>query len=224
VADVRGAGRDGDVPMTIRIAILNDFDVVVAGLSAMLESYEDLEVVDVKVGDLEVSVNADVALYDTYGRSTPPNEALQSLVDQPCARNVAVFTFNFDPQLVAYALAAGVRGYVWKGLPRDEVAAALRHVAAGEIVVAAPDPNSPRGSLPEIAAVHEWGLTSREGEVLALLTEGASNAQIASALFVSVETIRSHVKQVYRKLGVHTRSQATSLVLRGAGGPDRATG
>src|SRR5688500_8072852 len=99
--------------MTIRIAILNDFDVVVAGLSAMLEPFEDFEVVDMKVGDLELGVEADVALYDTYGRSSSCNAALQQLVSQPSARNVAVFTFNFDPNMVQYALAAGVRGYVW---------------------------------------------------------------------------------------------------------------
>lgn len=202
--------------MTIRIAILNDFDVVVAGLSAMLEPFDDFEVVDLKVGDLQVGVEADVALYDTYGRSSPPNEALQQLVSQPHARNVAVFTFNFDPHLVQYALAAGVRGYVWKGLRRREVAEALRQVAAGEIVVAAPESESEQSAAAEGALPREWGLTTRESEVLTLLTEGASNAQIANALFVSVETVRSHVKQVYRKLGVHTRSQATSLVLRGA--------
>jgi DNA-binding NarL/FixJ family response regulator len=199
----------------IRIAILNDFDVVVAGLSAMLEPFDDFEVVDMKVADLQLGCDADVALYDTYGRSSSPNEALQQLVAQPAARNVAVFTFNLDPGLVQYALDAGVRGYVWKGLPREEVADALRQVAAGEIVVAAPDADStPATDL--TASQREWGLTTRENEVLTLLTEGASNAQIAQALFVSVETVRSHVKQVYRKLGVHTRSQATSLVLRGA--------
>ena len=201
----------------IRIAILNDFDVVVAGLSAMLEPFDDFEVVDMKVGDLQLGVDADVALYDTYGRSSSSQDALSQLVSQPSARNVAVFTFNFDPHLVEYALAAGVRGYVWKGLCRDKVADALRHVAAGEIVVAAPEPNAPTPTLLDGAAQRDWGLTTRESEVLTLLTEGASNAQIAAALFVSVETVRSHVKQVYRKLGVHTRSQATSLVLRGAG-------
>jgi DNA-binding NarL/FixJ family response regulator len=129
---------------------------------------------------------------------------------------VAVFTFNFDPHLVQHALASGVRGYVWKGLKRAQVAEALRQVAAGEIVVAAPEPGRDvTGNDGQVG--REWGLTSREAEVLTLLTEGASNAQIAAALFVSVETVRSHVKQVYRKLGVHTRSQATSLVLRGNG-------
>jgi DNA-binding NarL/FixJ family response regulator len=201
--------------MTIRIALLNDFDVVVAGLSAMLEPFDDLEVVDMKVGDLELGVEADVALYDTYGRSVCSNEALQQLVSQPSARNVAVFTFNFDPHMVQYALAAGVRGYVWKGLRRNQVADALRQVAAGEIVVAAPEPAATAAAA-DGALPREWGLTTREGEVLTLLAEGASNAQIAGSLFVSVETVRSHVKQVYRKLGVHTRSQATSLVLRGA--------
>lgn len=202
--------------MTIRIAILNDFDMVVAGLAAMLEPFEDFEVVDIKVGELDVGVEADVALYDTYGRSSLPTEALQQLVSQSCAKNVAVFTFNFDAHVVQHALAAGVRGYVWKGLKRAQVAAALRQVAAGEIVVAAPEPGSNVTGIDGHVG-REWGLTSREAEVLTLLTEGASNAQIAAALFVSVETIRSHVKQVYRKLGVHTRSQATSLVLRGNG-------
>jgi DNA-binding NarL/FixJ family response regulator len=200
----------------IRIAILNDFDVVVAGLSAMLEPFEDFEVVDMKVDDLQLDAEADVALYDTYGRPSSSNEALHQLVSQPAARNVAVFTFNFDPRLVEHALAAGVRGYVWKGLGRDEVADALRQVAAGEIVIAAPESNAPVAATLPDAAPPEWGLTTRESEVLSLLTEGAPNAQIATALFVSVETVRSHVKQVYRKLGVHTRSQATSLVLRGA--------
>jgi two-component system, NarL family, response regulator LiaR len=201
--------------VTIKIAILNDFEVVVAGLAAMLEPYDDMEVVDVKVGELDMHVDADVALYDTYGRSSPPTEALQKLVAQPCAKNVAVFTFNFDPHLVQYALSAGVRGYLWKGLARNQVAEALRQVAAGEIVVAAPQNVVNNGD----AYPTEWGLTAREGEVLRLLSEGASNAQIANTLFVSVETVRSHVKQVYRKLGVHTRSQATSLVLRTAAAP-----
>jgi len=202
--------------MTIRVAVFNDFEVIVAGLVGMLEEFDDLEVVGVGVGgdDRTLHQTADVVLYDTYGRAGIPWGEISELIAQPTARHVVLFTFSLDDHVVSHALDAGAHGCLWKGLSRQELADAIRRVAAGEVVVSDADgrPRTP-------AEGHRWpfddlGLTARESEVLALLSEGLPNARIAEALYLSTETVRSHVKQIFKKLGAHTRSEATAKALR----------
>lgn len=201
--------------MVTRVAILNDYQVVVMGLAAMLDNYEDISVVDVSVGNVEVDALADVALFDTYGRVGMPWKQLEQLVADPIAKNVAVFTFDFAHDLIDRVLALGVKGYLWKGLTREALAAAVRRVAAGEVVVSTPDSHTRVPDQSYRWPFDDLGLSARESEVLALLSEGLSNQQIADGLYLNVETVRSHLKQIYSKLGVHTRSQATARALRG---------
>lgn len=200
--------------MTIKIALLNDYDLVVTGLQGLLSPFTDLEVVEAHVGETDLDHAVDIALFDSYGRAGFPWQEVTDLLAQPQTRHVVVFTFAFDMDLVDRALAMGVHGYLWKGMSAPAIADALRRVAAGEVVVAHPERH------PRVPATdYRWpfddrGLTARESEVLALLAEGMPNARIAQCLFVSTETVRSHVKQVFRKLGVHTRSEATATALR----------
>lgn len=200
--------------MTIRIALLNDFELVVTGLTGLLAPFNDLEVVEAEVGTTALEQPVDIALFDSYDRAGFPWQELTDLLGQPTTQHVVVFTFAFDQDLVERALAMGVHGYLWKGMSASAIADALRRVAGGEVVVAHPE-RHPRVPATE----YRWpfddrGLTARESEVLALLAEGMPNARIAQCLFVSTETVRSHVKQVFRKLGVHTRSEATATALR----------
>ncbi len=198
----------------VRVALLNDYDIVVAGLLAMLEPFEQVRVVDISVGDVTIDSPADVALYDTYGRRGIPWPEVAELIEEPRAKHVAIFTFAASQQVALDALRRGVDGFLWKGLSPRELVDAIIDIANGERVVRL----GAEGGRPTVEG-QRWpfdqlGLTARESEVVALLAEGLTNRQIADALFVGPETVKTHIRHVFRKLGVHTRSEATAVALR----------
>lgn len=201
--------------MTVRVALLNDYELIVAGLCNMLDQFDEIEVVEMHVGSVEIDGPVDVALFDTYGRVGMPWSALEGLVAQVEVAHTAVFTFDFTHALVERALAMGVHGYLWKGLQPAALAESIQRVAKGSIVVSEPESHARVPDRSYRWPFDDQGLSARESEVLALLSEGLTNQQIADGLYLNVETIRSHLKQVYSKLGVHTRSQATAMALRG---------
>lgn len=201
--------------MQIKLALLDDYDLVVTGLAALLEPFPDLHVVDLEVdGEVDVDVEVDIALFDTYGRVGMPWDQLRELVANPRVAHTVVFTFDFGPALVERALSLDVHGYLWKGLSPQRLADSLRCIARGEVVVSKPENQARQPDRSYRWPFDDLGLSARESEVLALLSEGLSNQQIADALYLNVETVRSHLKQVYSKLGVHTRTQATAKALR----------
>jgi DNA-binding NarL/FixJ family response regulator len=202
------------VPTRICVALLNDFDIVVNGLAEMLAPFEDIEIADISVGDVHIDHHVHVALYDTYGRHGMPWTELDEVVADSRAEHVAIFTFAFAEDIISEALERGVSGFLWKGVSAERLAESIRRIAAGEIVVdAAPHPRKtvPDGQRWPFADV---GLSARESEVLALIAEGLTNPAIAEALYISRETVKSHVKQVLRKLGVSSRIEAASVALR----------
>ncbi len=201
--------------MELTVALLNDYRIVVEGLAKMLEPFPDIDVVELEVGHVEVVQSVDVALFDTYGRVGIPWQQLEQLVALPNVRHTTVFTFDFGSVLVERALSIGVHGYLWKGLSPAALAESLRRVAAGDIVVSTPENQARQPDRSYRWPFDDLGLSARESEVLALLAEGLSNQQIADGLYLNVETVRSHLKQIYSKLGVHTRTQATAKALRG---------
>jgi NarL family two-component system response regulator LiaR len=198
----------------IKLALLNDYDIVVNGLAALLEPFPDLHVVEIDVGNTDVEAPVDIALFDTYGRVGMPWEQLRELIGNPRVAHTVVFTFDFGSALVDRALAMNVHGYLWKGLTPQALAESLRRIAGGEVVVSRPENQARQPDRSYRWPFDDLGLSARESEVLALLSEGLSNQQIADALYLNVETVRSHLKQVYSKLGVHTRTQATAKALR----------
>jgi DNA-binding NarL/FixJ family response regulator len=197
----------------VRIAVMNDFDIIVRGLGDMLSRYDDLQIVDLLVGEHEFDHAVDVALYDSYGRQGMPWDELAAVVADPRAAHVAVFTFAFSDELVQRALDIGVHGYLWKGSSADELAAALRRVAAGETVVHGPS-QTQHGEDGYRWPFDLSGLSVRESEVLALLAEGLTNREIAEALYIGRETVKTHVAEVLRKLRVRSRTEAAGLALR----------
>jgi DNA-binding NarL/FixJ family response regulator len=128
-------------------------------------------------------------------------------VDNPRAHRVAVYTWNFHPDLVTRARDLGVSGYLSKALTARELVGALEAVHSGEVVVSESPPRSRTlGSL-------DWpgrteGLTDRESEVLALITQGMSNAEIAELTFLSPNTVKSYIRTLYRKIDADSRTQA----------------
>lgn len=202
-------------PLTL--AIVDDYEVVVSGVSKMLERYTHrVEVVEL-VANEPVKRPVDVALLDTFGQGRDYPTCVAKLQRLPHIGAVCVYTWNFNPDLIKQALDAGVRGYLSKTLPAGELVAALEKVRAGEVVVSEATPNG--------AVAGEWpgreeGLTPRESEVLALITQGLSNKEIAEHTHLSINSIKSYIRTGYRKIGVSTRSQAVLWGVRHGFQPD----
>ena len=200
------------VRMVIRVALVNDDEVVVRGLDAMMRSYSTrIEVVELVAGK-PVREPVDVALYDTFGMGQGNVPAVQRLVDSPQVRSVAVYTWNFQPWLTRDTLNQGVRGYLSKSLPAARLVDAVHAIAAGQVVVS---PSRGRSSL----VGGDWpgreeGLTAREAEVLRLLADGRSDREIAAALFISRPTASKHVSSILGKLGVDSRAAAAAAAVR----------
>jgi DNA-binding NarL/FixJ family response regulator len=130
-----------------------------------------------------------------------------------------IFTYDTDEDRLSDALRIGVSGYLLKSLGADEFVSYLARVRQGEVVV---DP-SLAARIALRAAQHEaprpWpggqiGISQRESEVLALLVEGSSNLAIAARLGVGNETVKTHLRSIYKKLEVNDRAQAVASVLR----------
>jgi DNA-binding NarL/FixJ family response regulator len=195
--------------------VANDHEIVVAGLAAMLSRHDDIDVVDMFiVGQETPTAPIDVVLYDTFGRDSVSEDQLRELVSTPGVRHVAVFTLSWADALTGDALSQGVSGVLSKALEGDELADRLREIVNGEVVIAPP----PRGRTVS-GAGRDWpgrsfGLSERESECLVLLAAGLRNAEIARSLYISEDTVKSHLKRGYRKLGVANRAQATSIVLK----------
>jgi DNA-binding NarL/FixJ family response regulator len=190
-----------DAPTRIRVALLNDYEVIVAGLAAMLEPYRDrIAVVDLATGG-PPHRPADIALFDTFGgRRHVLGRARQMVVDD-LVQHVVLYTWDATEEFLTVAHHMGVSGVLFKSATAEELVRGLERVCGGE---------QPGFDMPQRggrqAATPE--LTSREAEVVALLSLGLSNDEIGKELFLGVETVRTYVRQIYRKLGVRNRTQA----------------
>jgi DNA-binding NarL/FixJ family response regulator len=198
----------------VRVAVVNDYEIVVAGVSHLLRQFPDLLAVceQILVGE-PITTPVDVALYDVYGRTGIAAPALRVLSGDPAVDRVAVFALDLTTDLIADGRAAGAAGFISKALSGTQIADAIVRVAGGEQIVAAT--SSPRPATPELDwPAKDCGLTERESQVLALLAEGLSNREIAAALYLSYETVKSYVAQVFAKLSLRNRVEATNAVHR----------
>lgn len=192
--------------MTVRVALVNDDEVVVRGLDAMLRNYADRVRVVELLAQRKVLNDVDIALYDTFGMGQGNGPSVERLVANPRIPKVAVYTWNFQPWLTRDTMALGVQGYLSKSLPAAQLVDALLAIHAGRTVVS-PAP----GRRPIIGGDwpgREEGLTAREAEVLSLITMGMSNLEIADHTSLSVNSIKSYIRSCYRKIDVDSRSKA----------------
>ena len=208
--------------MTTRVLIVDDHPVFRDGLAALVSSIDDLVVAGVASnGEEAVSVVSDVAtdvvLMDLNLPGMSGVDATALIASRPDAPAVLVVTMVDDDDTVLAAMRAGARGYVLKGATGEEIAAAVRTVAAGGAVFGAGVAAQvlALGTAPTASAAD--GLTDREREVLALLAEGSSNAQIARALGLSLKTVQNYVSRILDKLQVADRTQAALQARRRLG-------
>lgn len=196
----------------MRVALLNDYEVVVRGLQSMLEPFRDrVEVVEL---DLQVPVvqPVDLTLYDTFSQTQVNEAAIDEVIDNPQAGAVVIYTWNMTPSLVEEAISKGCKGYLDKALSSEQLVGALEKIGRGATVV------SPTTADEDAQGEHEvnngsWpgraeGLSAREAEVVALITQGLTNIDIAARSYLSINSVKSYIRSAYRKMGVERRSQA----------------
>lgn len=166
-----------------------------------------------------LSRDVDLVLYDSFAQPESDHQEISVLVASSRARRVVVYTWNFQRELVDAARDLGVDGYLSKALPARDLVATLEAVHAGQSVVSQPPTriSSPTGL--------DWpgraeGLTEREAEILALITRGKSNAQVAELTYLKPNTVKSYIRSAYRKIGVGSRTQAVLWGVRHGFVPD----
>ena len=227
----RAPDRDGDVTTRAsrtgdetaqearrpRIAVANDYELIVAGLAGMLSPFADrLDLVDAIVIGEAVIGQVDIALYDTFARHPSAEPAIRQLLRTEGVRLAVVYSFDLRREAVGVALGAGASGYLSKATPAEELVDQLERIAAGEVVVARPATPEPDPLRMRTWPGREAGLSEREGEVAALAALGHRNAEIAEALFISVDTVKTHLSWAFRKLGLTNRTQLASFALHDA--------
>jgi len=213
------------VSAPIRIVIADDHPLFRTGLRALLGSVTDMEVVgEATTGDEAVDLareeHPEVVVMDLNMPGIGGIGATRRIVEDARGVRVLVMTMHEDDEAVFAALRAGAHGYLLKGALQEETLRAIRAVANGEAILGpvvaarlqgyltAPPAADPADAFPQ--------LTDREIEVLELLAERRSNAEIAARLFLSQKTVRNYVSGIFAKLQVADRAEAR-LVARAAG-------
>ncbi|MET3806535.1 DNA-binding NarL/FixJ family response regulator [Nakamurella sp. UYEF19] len=191
----------------ITIALVDDYDVVLIGVAHMFDLYRDRILVAEIDATTSLHDSVDIVLYDSFAQPESDHEEIGVLVNNPGARKVVVYTWNFHPDLIASATGQGAHGYLSKSLPARDLVAALEAVHDGEIVVSDPPPRAPSTSGLNWPGRGE-GLTDRESEILALITQGMSNVDVARLTYLSPNTVKSYIRNIYRKIAVASRTQA----------------
>ena len=196
----------------VRVAVVNDYEIVVSGVARMLAAHRGrVEVVE-RDNRLPVLSDVDIVLCDMFGQVAGDSVGFGELVAEGGAK-VVVYAWNVDPASVRRALEVGAAGYLSKGLDSDELVEALEAIHAGTVVTTpyvAYDDSRERGDWPG----REAGLSARESEVLALVAKGLRNQEIASTLGLSLNSIKTYIRSCYAKVGVTRRAQAVRWALQ----------
>ena len=205
------------VQRPIRLAIVDDYAVVIAGVASFLAD-ERIDVVETGAS-MPVVSDVDIVLYDTFGQVTGDGLDLEDYVRDSGAK-VVIYSWNLEPDLIRAAMSGGASGYLSKVLTGPVIAEALQRIMGGETVVVTGEHET------SVGAVGDWpgrsaGLSPREAEVLALIANGLTNKDIAERAFVSPNTIKTYIRSAYRKIGVERRSQAILWALDNGFLPDR---
>lgn len=203
----------------IRVLLVDDHAVVRSGLATFLMVFDDLEFVGEASDGREAvqkcaELQPDVVLMDLMMPEMDGATATKAIRSRwPAIQVVALSSFKED-DLVQGALRAGAIGYLLKNTSANDLAAAIRAAVAGKPTLA-PEAaqaliHASRSGYP----VDHFDLTEREKEVLALMSEGLNNLEIADRLFVSRSTVKFHVSSVLSKLGAATRTEAVAIAVQ----------
>jgi DNA-binding NarL/FixJ family response regulator len=195
----------------IRVLVADDHGVVRAGLEQLLANFDDLEVVGSAAdGQEAVAISAahqpDVVLMDLSMPVLDGIEATRQIVAAHPSTNVVILTSFSDRERILQAVDAGASGYLLKDAEPEELLRGIRAATRGESPLAPKVARTVLDARVERRPVDE--LTEREREVLVMLSSGLLNKQIARRLGISEKTVKAHLTNVYRRIGVEDRTQA----------------
>lgn len=203
----------------IQVLVVDDHPIVRAGVVGLLDTEPDLHVVaEAASGEAAVEYAMthapDVVLMDLRMPGIGGVEATRQITrgTPQVAPRVLIFTTYEDDDDLLAAIEAGASGYLLKASPAEQLTAGIRAVAAGQTVLAP----SIAAQLAQAAirpSVRTPTLTAREGEILALVAQGLSNARIAAQLYIGESTVKTHLVHVFEKLEVNDRTRAVTRAL-----------
>jgi DNA-binding NarL/FixJ family response regulator len=209
----------------VRVVLIDDDEIILEGLQGMLARYRDRVELAGRVlltDDVTSRVNAlnaDVVLLDLDIEGTSGLDVAAQMVAEKPPFRVVIFTDDASERRLFEALRLGISGYLLRSLSGALLADHLVRVRDGEVVVDPALATRIAMRAAHLGGGRIWpgsqvGLSQRESEVLSLLIDGLSNRMIAAQLVVGEETVKTHLRSIYRKLGVNDRAQAIATALR----------
>ena len=208
-----------DAPTPIRILIADDHPIVRDGLSAVLSTQIDFEVVGEAANGEELLTKAEalkptIILTDLEMPLIDGVEAIRRLRERlPESRIIVLTAFNTDDKIVN-SIRAGAQGYLLKGAPRAEIFNAVRTVAAGGSLLSPVVVSTLLQHVRDPQAPTPDALTEREMEVLRLIAQGMANKKIAAELQVTERTVKAHASAIMGKLGAGNRTEAVRVAVQ----------
>ena len=201
---------------SIRVLLVDDHAMLRKGLRFFLTGFDDLELVGEAASGKEAirlcaELQPDVVLMDMVMPDMDGAAATQAILQQSPSVQVIALTSFQEEDLIERALQAGAISYLLKNVSAQALAEAIRRAHAGHSTLAPEATEVLVKATRQRGGQHDYGLTERELEVLSLLVEGLSNAEIAERLVVSVATVKFHVRGILSKLGVSSRTEAVAL-------------
>jgi DNA-binding NarL/FixJ family response regulator len=201
----------------IRILVADDHAVVRAGLATIMEAESDIRIVGEAITgpqaiDRAIELNPDIVLMDIFMPGCSGLEAMVEIKEHLPDVRIVILTISEREEDVLQALRLGAQGYLVKSVSSSEIVKALRRTAAGEAILS-----------PELVSVlvaelrqkpDQVKLSAREAEVLGLLEEGLTDAEIASRLFIGDSTVRTYLRRLLDKLHLKNRVEAAAYSAR----------
>lgn len=204
----------------VTLALVDYYDDVLVGVARMFDSYEErIQLVGLD-RDSVIADPVDIVLYDSFAQPHIERADVAALAANPRARRVVVYSWDFHKALIDAAFASGANGYLSKILPASQLVDALEAVHRGERVIS-PAPGRNRLSVGLNWPGRTEGLSEREAEILALITQGKSNAEISQLLFLSPNSTKTYIRAAYRKIGAANRVGAVLWGVDHGFKPDR---
>ena len=211
----------------VRVLIVDDHTLFRRGIAAVLANQEDLEVVGEALDGLEAiektkAIVPDVVLMDLNMPRCSGLEAIQALQVEMPRVNVLVLTVSEKEADLFDAMKFGARGYILKNTEPEELIHAIFHIAQGGVIVSPLMATKLLTEFKYLSAGTERkstqgtdaDLSPREGEVLQLVAQGATNKEIADSLFISENTVKTHLRNIMEKLHLANRIQAAAYAVK----------